>query len=74
MDVQMPELDGTEVMRIIREQEKGTGNHLPIIALTAHALREDEENFLCQGFDGYISKPMKFTVLNEEIRRCWQRK
>lgn len=72
MDVQMPEMDGIEAMRIIREHERGTGCHIPIIALTAHSQREDQENFLHQGFDGYVSKPMKFKVLNEEIRRCFE--
>jgi len=70
MDVQMPGMDGVEVTRIIREHERKTGRHVPIIALTAHALREDQKNFLRQGFNGYVSKPMKFSVLNEEIKRC----
>jgi CheY-like chemotaxis protein len=71
MDIQMPEMDGIEATRIIREHEKATGCHVPIIALTACTLLKDQLNFLHQGFDGYVSKPMKFKVLNEEIRRCF---
>jgi len=72
MDLQMPDMDGIEATRIIREQERETGCHVPIIALTAHTLRKDQATFLHQGFDGYVSKPMKFKVLNEEIRRCFE--
>jgi len=72
MDVQMPEMDGIEATRIIRDHEKLTGCHVPIIALTAYTLQKDQVNFLHQGFDGYVSKPMKFKVLNEEIRRCFE--
>jgi two-component system CheB/CheR fusion protein len=72
MDVQMPLMDGIEATQIIREHEKVTGGHIPIIALTAHPLRKDQDNFLEQGFDGYVSKPMKFKVLNDEIRRCFE--
>ncbi|MEJ2200588.1 MAG: ATP-binding protein, partial [Desulfuromonadaceae bacterium] len=70
MDVQMPCMDGVEATLAIREQERETGNHIPIIALTAHARQEDREQFLHQGFDGYVSKPMHFKALNEEILRC----
>lgn len=72
MDVQMPEMDGIEATRIIRENEEVTGCHVPIIALTAYTLQNDQVNFLHQGFDGHVSKPMKFKVLNEEIRRCFE--
>jgi two-component system CheB/CheR fusion protein len=72
MDVQMPDMDGTEATRIIREHEMETGCHIPIIALTAHAQPEDRENFLRQGFDSYISKPLRLTALNEEIQRCFK--
>jgi len=70
MDVQMPGMDGVEATRTIREHEREAGGHIPIIALTAHAGREDRENFLRQGFDGYVSKPLRLTALNEEILRC----
>lgn len=70
MDIQMPEMDGIEATHIIRKREIETGRHIPIIALTAHAMHDDQEKFLNHGFDGYVSKPLEFRVLNEEIRRC----
>ena len=70
MDIHMPVMNGIEATRIIREREAGTGNHTPIIALTADALREEQEYILQQGFDGYVTKPVEFKVLYAEIERC----
>ena len=59
MDVQMPEMDGFQATAAIREKEKATGNHIPIIAMTAHALKGDRERCLNGGMDGYIAKPIE---------------
>lgn len=69
MDVQMPELDGVETVKIIREKEKKSGRHIPIIVITAYALKGDRENFLSQGMDEYISKPVNIHELNETLIR-----
>jgi PAS domain S-box-containing protein len=67
MDVQMPEMDGFEATAAIRDKEKTTGNHIPIIAMTAHAMKGDRELCLAKGMDGYISKPIKKEVLYKTI-------
>jgi two-component system, sensor histidine kinase and response regulator len=59
MDVQMPEMDGFEATLAIREREKSTGRHIPIIAMTAHVLKGDEDRCLSAGMDGYVSKPIR---------------
>jgi GAF domain-containing protein/CheY-like chemotaxis protein/HPt (histidine-containing phosphotransfer) domain-containing protein len=69
MDVQMPEMDGLEATTSIRERERATGAHLPIIALTAHALKGDQERCLAAGMDAYVTKPMKADELYAAIDR-----
>ena len=69
MDVQMPEMDGFEATARIREQEKSTSKHIPIIALTAHAMVGDRERCLAAGMDDYVSKPIEADDLFAAIQR-----
>jgi CheY-like chemotaxis protein len=68
MDVQMPVMDGIEATKTIRAQETD-GSHIPIIALTAHAMKGDAERCLAAGMDGYVSKPIRSDELFQEIER-----
>jgi two-component system sensor histidine kinase/response regulator len=68
MDVQMPEMDGFEATKIIREME-GEAKHTPIIAMTAHAMKGDRERCLQAGMDGYISKPIITQELFDTINK-----
>jgi PAS domain S-box-containing protein len=67
MDVQMPVMGGFEATAAIREMEKGTGRHIPIIALTAHAVTGDRERCVAAGMDGYVAKPIHPEELFEQI-------
>jgi two-component system, sensor histidine kinase and response regulator len=67
MDVQMPELDGLDATSAIRAWEKSAGTHIPIIAMTAHAMKGDRERCLAAGMDGYTSKPIRIGELERAI-------
>jgi two-component system sensor histidine kinase/response regulator len=63
MDILMPELDGFETTKLIRDREKLTGEHIAILAMTAQAQRGDEQRCLAAGMDGYLSKPIEMAKL-----------
>src|SRR5262249_36421376 len=67
MDVQMPEMDGLDATRAVRTWEKTTGGHIPIIAMTAHAMKGDRERCLAAGMDAYTSKPIRSRDLEQAI-------
>ena len=69
MDIQMPEISGYDLAKIIREKEKLTEKHIPIIATTAYAMETDKEHALNVGMDHYISKPIDLTKLQEIINQ-----
>jgi signal transduction histidine kinase/CHASE1-domain containing sensor protein/putative methionine-R-sulfoxide reductase with GAF domain/ActR/RegA family two-component response regulator len=69
MDVQMPVMDGFEATGLIRRGEQGSGAHLPIIAMTAHAMKGDQERCLAAGMDAYVSKPLRMADLYAVIHR-----
>ncbi len=71
MDVQMSVMDGLKATAAIREAEASHGGHIPIIALTAHAMKGDRERCLEAGMDGYTTKPIKEDGVLSSSRRCW---
>ncbi len=69
LDLHMPEMDGFEVVQVIRERERGTAQHLPIIALTARSSSRDREKSLAAGMDDFLSKPLEVEALWAAIER-----
>ena len=67
MDISMPEMDGKEATGKIRGIEKGTGRHVPIVAMTAHAMGGDQDGILAAGLDFYLTKPLKKPAIIERI-------
>ncbi|MFV2067824.1 MAG: response regulator, partial [Pirellulales bacterium] len=73
MDVQMPEMDGLTATATIREKEKKTGNHIPIVAMTAHVMKGDRDKCLEAGMDDYVSKPIHAKTLFATIAAVVER-
>jgi len=69
MDIQMPRMDGFKATAAIRESEKVSGGHIPIVAMTAHALVGDQQKCLVSGMDGYVTKPIRTSELYATIER-----
>ena len=69
MDMQMPDMDGLEATAAIRRQEQGSGRHVPVLAMTAHARADVRERCLAAGMDGYVAKPIQDSELWQEIER-----
>lgn len=67
LDIQLPDMDGVEVLRRLREDE--ATRSLPVVALTAFAMAGDQERFLADGFDGYLTKPLDIRSFPDEVRR-----
>jgi CheY-like chemotaxis protein len=74
MDVQMPEMNGWEATRAIREKERSTGGRIPIIAMTAHAMKGDDERCFAAGMDDYLTKPIRTEELMTVLEKVGARK
>ncbi|MEM9014397.1 MAG: response regulator, partial [Pseudomonadota bacterium] len=73
MDLSMPEMDGVQATSILRNMQQENGRALPIVGVTAHALREDRQRCLDAGMDDYVPKPVKQEALFEVLARCMGR-
>lgn len=69
MDIHMPVMDGVEATKKIREKEKSTGMHIPIVAITANVFQGDQERYLAAGMDGYIAKPVNIREMLDSVEK-----
>ena len=72
MDVQMPEMDGFQATALIREAERSRGTHVPIVAMTAHAMTGDRDRCLEAGMDDYVTKPISFKEVDRILQQVVQ--
>jgi len=70
----MPEMDGYQATAVIRAREAGRSSHIPIVAMTAHAMKGDREECLAAGMDGYVAKPIRRAELEQVIEEVMGRK
>jgi two-component system cell cycle response regulator DivK len=66
MDIRLPDMDGTAALRQLKEQERTA--QIPVVAVTSFAMKGDREQFLAEGFDGYLEKPISVRELGEQVR------
>jgi len=66
MDIRLPDMDGTAALRQLKEQERTA--RIPVVAVTSFAMKGDREQFLAEGFDGYLEKPISVRELGEQVR------
>ena len=66
MDIRMPDLSGTEALKLLREDSRT--REIPIVALTSSTMRGDEQRFLAEGFDGYLAKPISVREFPDQVR------
>ena len=71
MDISMPKMDGKEATRHIRKIEQCTGRHVPVVAMTAHAMDGDDQGILAAGLDYYLTKPLRKAAIHEQIENAW---
>jgi two-component system, cell cycle response regulator DivK len=72
MDVQLPDMDGVAALQVLKSQPDTC--MIPVVALTAFAMKEDRERFLSRGFDGYIPKPIDSRMLPDQVRQVLDRR
>jgi CheY-like chemotaxis protein len=71
-DISMPEMDGKQAAQEIRKLDQGSDRHVPIIAMTAHAMDGDAADILNAGIDHYLTKPLKKSLIIDHIQAAWQ--
>ena len=71
MDISMPKMDGKQATQEIRKLEEVTGGHIPVIAMTAHAMNGDKDGIIAAGLDHYLTKPLRKAAIIEKVEQYW---